>query len=129
VDKWVWAHFTKEEMQCRCGCEGLPKDEFMSKLEGLRMQLGFPLRITSGYRCPAYNAVISSSGDDGPHTRGLAADIAIYGESAFRLLVKAVGIFTGIGINQKGEIAQRYIHVDSVKVGDLLIPRPRVWNY
>ena len=44
------------------------KIDIDTALDQLREQQGSPMIITSGYRCPAYNTMISSTGFDGPHT-------------------------------------------------------------
>ena len=124
-----WPFFTKKEMRCRCGCEGLPQDSFMKKLVTARQDAAFPFVITSGFRCAEYNRQVSTSGDNSPHVLGLAADVQIYGERAFNIV--DLGILhgmTGIGVSQKGELAKRFIHLDSVKTEDG-IERPRIWSY
>lgn len=46
-------------------------------LETIRAALGnVPIRISSGYRSPALNALIKGSAANSAHTRGLAADIS-----------------------------------------------------
>jgi uncharacterized protein YcbK (DUF882 family) len=100
---------------------------FLSYLDTLRDKCGFPFIITSGYRSPEYNAQISSTGRNGPHTTGKAADIAVSHENAFILLQNAVSLdcFTGIGFNQKGN--NRFIHLDILTPEEA--PRPRIWSY
>jgi zinc D-Ala-D-Ala carboxypeptidase len=44
-------------------------------LEAVRILLGAPLEISSGYRCPALNEVVGGSGAS-QHVQGLAADFA-----------------------------------------------------
>lgn len=127
---WVYPHFTEKEMQCKCGCKGLPKPEFMERLEKLRVVLGFALPVTSGYRCPEYNAAISDTGFDGPHTFGLAADIAAVGPRARLIVYGACALgFTGIGVKQKGEHSSRFIHVDTLPEEGNRHPRPWIWSY
>ena len=121
-----WVHFSEGEMACsHCGMH--PMDEgFMKHLNELRNKVGFPLVISSGYRCPEYNAKVSFTGTNGPHTTGMAADIAISGEKAFMVAKAAFQLgFKGIGIAQKG--VKRFIHVDDVVSPEH--PRPRVWSY
>lgn len=99
--------------------------EFMSHLVALRRGLGFSLPVTSGYRCPARNAEISSTGNSGPHTTGKAVDIAVSYESAYRLVEAALksGWFSGVGVRQHGAV--RYIHLDDIGGPG----RPRLWTY
>lgn len=126
-----WLHFKREEFECRCGCGGnLIADDFVDALDVLREQLGFALVISSGYRCPQHNMNVSSTGHEGPHTTGRAADIKIARPQAFELARMAMrsDLFTGIGFMQRGIMAKRFIHLDDLpnKIGS---PRPRVWTY
>ena len=123
--KWHW--FTFDEFKCKCGCdENYMREDFISKLDSLRTQLGFPLIVSSGYRCPNHNAKVSSTGLYGPHTTGRAVDFLVAGEKALRLLQTASNrAFTGIGINQKGNHEKRFIHLDDLGTGQ----RPWIWTY
>ena len=129
ADAWRWPHFTPREMACRRSGSLLMASEFMDALEALRVAVNRPLPVTSGYRDPEHNALVSTTGKTGPHTTGLAADIAISGEDAFILLSAAVraGTFTGIGLNQRGPYPGRFIHLDTLRPATA--PRPRVWTY
>lgn len=124
----TYKYFTDKELACQggpcCGGEQKMNTVFMNKLDQIRHRLGFPLRVTSGYRCPAHNANISHTGTTGPHTTGRAVDIAIQGEDAFKLIEIAMAFgMTGIGVSQKGN--KRFIHIDDLEHG----LRPRVWSY
>ena len=102
---------------------------FMEKLETLRAAYGKPMPISSGYRCPSHNSVVSKTGATGPHTTGESVDIKVFGEDAHRLLSLAYAHgFAGIGISQKGNMASRYIHLDDIQNGPTS-PRPRTWSY
>lgn len=130
-DTWQggYKHFSEEEMKCKCGCGGLPKHSFMVKLDELREGLGFPLIVSSGFRCPFYNLAVSATGLTGPHTTGLAADIVIFGNRALKLIVAAVVMgMTGIGVKQKGSHSSRFIHLDCL-ADSLEHPRPWPWSY
>jgi zinc D-Ala-D-Ala carboxypeptidase len=98
--------------------------DFVKLLDELRERCGFPLIITSGYRSPEYNSVVSTTGENGPHTTGRAVDIRCNGQTAYTILhhVFALG-FTGIGIKQRD--AGRFIHIDTITNS----PRPNVWTY
>lgn len=97
--------------------------EFITKLDKLRGAYGAPLKVSSGYRCPAHNRVVSSTGADGPHTTGLAVDFAVDRANAHKLLTVAVQLgFRGIGVQQKGP--GRFIHLDDIQEG-----RPTIWSY
>lgn len=101
--------------------------DFMDRLGKLRAAFGKPMPVSSGYRCPEHNARVSSTGATGPHTTGRAVDVQISGKDAFKLLSLAAyfGI-TGIGVNQKGPHAKRFIHLDTLPEGG---KRPATWSY
>lgn len=116
-------HFSDAELTCKCGCGMLPQQTAVDRLELLRGSCGFPFPVTSGARCPTYNASVSSTGEDGPHTTGRAFDIAVSHEQAYILVKRALEVgYTGIGVSQKGN--SRFIHLD-----DLALGRPRIWSY
>jgi zinc D-Ala-D-Ala carboxypeptidase len=116
-------YFTPREFECKhCG-ENRMQDGFLRKLDDLRHKLGFPLRVTSGYRCPTHNQRVSTTGPAGPHTTGRAADLAVDRGQAYLVLKAALDAgFTGIGVQQKGTV--RFIHLDDLSDG-----RPTVWSY
>lgn len=126
---WRWLNFSVDELKCKhCGEHKLIP-EFMDRLQALRTEYGKPMKITSGYRCPAHNVVVSSTGPSGPHTSGEAVDIQCSGADAYRLVSLALKHgFTGIGVSQKGPHDRRFIHLDTLPnaVGQ---PRPTLWTY
>ena len=119
--------FTKEELQCKCGCGQARMDEdFMQMMDILRFKLNKPVRLNSAYRCPEHNNNVSSTGYNGPHTTGKAVDVRCSGKTAHAILKIAAGLdFDGIGISQKGDHGGRFIHLDTLR-GDT---RPWVWSY
>lgn len=123
-----WMHFKIEEFTCSCGCDlALMQYDFIDRLDTLRSILGFPLIVSSGYRCPSHNEEVSTTGKTGPHTTGRAVDFAVHGEEAYKLLAEANKfLFSGIGVNQKSAYKNRFIHLDDLPVGEF---RPRVWTY
>ena len=103
--------------------ENYMDETFIKKLDTLRGLLKVPLVITSGYRTASYNQKIGGA-PHSQHLNGLAADIAIAGEDAFKLVGLAYTLcFTGIGIEQKGAWDKRFIHLD------LRPTEPRIWSY
>ena len=102
----------------------LPKQDFMDKVEQLRLAVPFPLPVSSAARCPKHNASVSSTGSTGPHTTGRAIDLQVDRKNAYIVLKAALesNLFTGIGIQQKG--GGRFIHLD-----DLELNRPTIWSY
>lgn len=102
-----YQYFTKKEVGCRCGCGGLPTDEFMGELHKLRVAYGKPMRITSGYRCPAYNKAVGGS-PKSQHVEGRAVDIQTTGADNYALVSLAQELgFKGIGV------AKTFLHVDT----------------
>ena len=125
--EWAWPNFRADEFRCRCGCGAARmRRETLHSLQVLRTALGKPLAVTSGYRCPAHNAAVSSTGRTGPHTTGQAVDIAAAFSFALDLAVTARRLgFTGIGLKQHGPHAARFVHLDDLDGGS----RPTVWTY
>ena len=114
---------TPTDIRCKhCGENRMALD-FITKLDALRREVGFPLRVTSGYRCPVHNQNVSTTGPNGPHTTGRAVDFDVRGANALKLIHAALDAgFTGVGVQQKG--TSRFIHLD-----DLTDGRPMVWSY
>lgn len=128
-----WKFFTLEELKCKCGkCKSTGEEmdvTYMHKVDLLRQVYGSPLTVSSGYRCPAHNSEVSTTGQKGPHTTGKAIDFSISLEAAYRLIYIALQLdFTGIGIKQAGASEHRFIHIDGLRAPDGF-PRPRIWTY
>lgn len=105
----------------------LPAQDFMEKVEALRVKLGFPLPVNSAARCPSHNARVSGTGRTGPHTTGRAIDLGVRGSQALSVLRAALEAgFTGIGVNQKG--SARFIHLDDLPNAPGQ-PREWIWSY
>ena len=120
-------HVDSDRLACQCGCGMLPEQDFMDKVEILRVRCGFPLPVTSAARCPEYNAKVSATGRSGPHTTGRAIDLAVSGQRALELVRMALASdFTGLGVNQNG--SARFIHLDDLPNKDGQ-PRPHLWSY
>jgi zinc D-Ala-D-Ala carboxypeptidase len=123
-------YFSDKELACKCGkCDSSNKMDptFMYKLNILRANFGKPIYLSSAYRCPDYNEKVSSTGRNGPHTTGKAADLLVSGKDAHTILMLAANLhFSGIGISQKGEHGKRFIHLDNIGNGPV---RPWVWSY
>ena len=119
-------HFSDAELACKCGCGLLPAQSSQDRLERVRVRFGKPMRVTSGSRCPDYNARVSGTGRTGPHTKG-AFDIGAERGDALTLVRIALEEgFTGIGVQQKG--AGRFIHLDDLPDAPGQ-PRPTIWSY
>ena len=123
-------HFQEPEMQCQCGCGRADMDaDFMEALQAIRQALG-TLRVSSGFRCPEYNARVSTTGQTGPHTTGRAVDLQVMGGRAYALIAVAQAHgMTGLGISQKGARATRFVHLDNLQASDTGGVRPWLWSY
>lgn len=119
----LYPNFSASEFECsHCGTVNM-QPEFLDKLQKLRAEYGKSMRITSGYRCPNHPVEVVKA-SPGAHTRGCAADIAVQGSDAYRLLQLALAAgFTGVGVQQRGN--KRFIHLDTLNDP----PRPNVWSY
>lgn len=122
IKDWTdFKYFKELEFKCH-HCDKCEMDyDFVEKLDTVRSIVGFPLRVSSGYRCPEHNMAVSDTGPNGPHTTGKAADILLHGQQARDFLTIAVKFFPGIGVKQKGIHTTRFIHVDDLG--------SRLWTY
>lgn len=121
---WRWPHFTPNELACRCAgrfCRGeyWHEPRFLDRLEGLRAELGRPLRINSGRRCRLHNAAVGGA-PLSMHARTVAADVSVAGwdDAGRAALLRAARAqrFTGFGY------ARSFLHLD-------LRARPAEWDY
>lgn len=95
---------------------------FVALLDRIRLELGEPLRINSGYRTPSHNAKVGGK-DNSAHTRGKAADV---GTKDWAQAFKLVGLAIQFGVKRIGiQAGGRYVHIDN----DDVLPAPRVWFY
>ena len=111
----------------------------MHRVVDMRRILNFEFNVTSAARCPAYNAIVSTTGPTGPHTpiivddggkpRCHSLDFAMYGHQVAKLesMARQHG-FTGIGLKQHGPWGKRFIHLDDLPEGPGR-PRPWTWTY
>lgn len=128
-NQWRWApHFLPHEFADHENGEIVVETVFMDRLVLLRDAYRKPMRITSGYRTPAHNHRVSTTGFAGPHTTGCAADLLCFGAEALQIVGLARALnFTGIGVSQKGPEDARFIHLDILTAPDF--PRPTIWSY
>ena len=111
---------------------------FMRRVINLRRKCDFPFILTSAVRCPAHNAVVSSTGLHGPHTpisvkgsppTGHSVDVRVYGYRAAKLLDIAWKYgMTGVGVKQNGPHGDRFVHLDDLPDAPGQ-PRPWPWTY
>ena len=119
-------HFSREEFACSFTNNCAMDLEMVEKLEVLREEFGQPMRLSSAYRDPKLHPRerLKSNGP-GYHGKGMAVDVLIYGADAIRLLKLAIKHgFNGIGINQKNDFSQRFIHLD---IRDT--EKSAIWSY
>jgi uncharacterized protein YcbK (DUF882 family) len=118
-------HFKTSEFSCQCShkecIEQKASIDLINKLENLRGNAGFPLQVTSGFRCAAHQKELGESGLEtakglSQHELGNAADIRCNSLTSAELTVKAEPLFACIGV------ARRFVHVD-------LRPGPKRWSY
>jgi len=121
-------YFSRQELQCKCGCETLVFDvAFHQTLNKIRQDFGAPMIITSGYRCPNHPIEadrIAAGKPTGAHGLGVAVDVSVAYGQAYKLVRVAMehGI-ERIGVNQKGD--GRFIHLDVSKQH----ASPSMWSY
>jgi len=122
-----WKNFTPSEFACtHCG-ENKIKYGLIDTLQDIRDEVGSPLRISSGYRCP-HHPIEARKATPGEHSEGTCADVAVSHETAWHVLKAAMAHprVTGVGVNQRG--TGRFIHI-GIGEGKTGRPRPRVWSY
>ena len=118
-------HFSTSEFACHCGC-GLGSrvtdisSLLVDLLERIRAEIGRPIKITSGVRCPIWNAR-SGGVSSSPHLRGTAADIFVSGGEHRYAIVRAALANGAEGVG----VAKTFIHVDM----DEEVQRPMLWTY
>jgi zinc D-Ala-D-Ala carboxypeptidase len=123
-----WPNFSFDEMACHETGENEMQFALMDALQQLRRAMGRPLTVTSGYRSPEHSIEIEKL-RPGTHTTGLAVDLGVAYEIAWRVLSLAPALgFHGIGIHQTGPVNKRFIHLDMVEGSDAFV-RPTVWSY
>lgn len=126
MDWSKYQNFSASEFSCsHCGANEM-KPEFMDRLQMLRTAYNKPMKVTSGYRCPKH-PIEAAKASSGAHSSGMAADIAVQGAEAHRLLQLALEMgFTGIGVHQKN--TGRFLHLDLIESSPST-PRPTIWSY
>ena len=103
-------HFTVREFACSDGSDEIRIDpKLVDYLEKIRAHFGKPVRITSGYRSPTYNAKVGGV-KNSYHLKGMAADIVIDGVKSKEVAQYAETIGCGgIGWYE----ARNFTHIDT----------------
>lgn len=114
--------FTRQEFACKCGlyhapyCDGYPaepKEAMVRIADRVRRELGVPVTVVSGLRCPQHNAD-SGGVANSQHMAGEACDISARGISADTLLGKVLSI---PGVRYAYKINETNVHFDIPKGG------------
>ena len=103
-------HFSVKEFACSDGSDEIRIDpKLVDYLEKIRAHFGKPVRITSGYRSPTYNAKVGGV-KNSYHLKGMAADIVIDGVKSKEVAQYAETIGCGgIGWYE----ARNFTHIDT----------------
>jgi len=115
----TYKFFRLEEFNCTHTNRNEMDHEFLVKLDLLREKVGFPFRITSGYR-DATNPSEARKAEPGTgtHCQGIAADIAVSnGFERMNIVHEAIKMGFSIGV------ARTFVHVDDRKT------TPVMWTY
>lgn len=128
IDWKKYPNFTEAEFKCREFGTCLMQEPFILLLQTIRDKFDKPMIITSGFRSPEHSRERNKP-TRGEHTTGLCADIGIHGLDAMELLGIALELkVSRIGINQKGDLKDRFIHLG---IGDKFYTHliPGIWTY
>lgn len=110
-------HFAESEFACRC-CGMLPTTgismALLLGLERLRLRIGRPINISSGYRCPDHNRAVGGVWNS-QHVKGTAADIYVDGMGVRELANICKQIFDGVGTY----VEDGFVHVDMREGGSV----------
>ena len=126
IDWSRYEHFTREEFADRATGACRMNAGVVDTIAAIRAQVGFPMRITSGYRTEEHNRAVGG-GRYSAHLEGMAADVSVTGEMAFSVVKAALKFgVTGVGIYPT------FVHLDwaGVKwVGKAQVRRrPMLWH-
>jgi len=117
-----WKNFKLDEFKCSCCGSVDIHSDLLDLLQIARDTLG-PLQITSAYRCPSHNSSVSSTGENGPHTKSKAVDIHVSNSQHRKQLIDYFAPkVSGLGI------AKTFIHIDIISKEELA-HRPNAWIY
>lgn len=113
-------YFSKSEFACKHTGRCEMDKSFMDTLLAIRKEYDKAMVITSGYRDSSH-PIERAKPAPGEHSMGLAADVAVQGEDALRLIdiARKHGVVR-LGVQQKG--TGRFIHLGGLKT-------PAIWSY
>ncbi|MCB9739500.1 MAG: DUF882 domain-containing protein [Deltaproteobacteria bacterium] len=110
-------HFQLDEFRCPCGCKLEQKPEIVAALkdlvvvlEDIRAEIGVPLVVHSGVRCPSWNRKCKGV-PRSQHLLGKAADLVPKDKPVSELadLLRAKGV--DLGVRGLG-LYSRFVHTD-----------------
>lgn len=103
-------YFKPEETACPCCGKTIALGHpIWIAVDTIRRRVGKPFKITSGFRCEAYNKTLKNSSPKSKHVEGCAMDIStenLDGYDKYILVKEAMTFKLRIGIYAK------HIHVD-----------------
>lgn len=110
------AEFTRSQVAARRGIDNTPNEHVFENLatlcelilEPLRVDLGIPIRINSGFRCPELNSAIGGSRFS-QHMTGNAGDIDVPGMEPIEVAQKIIDL--GLPFDQLIHEFQSWVHV------------------
>ena len=110
-------NFNLNEFLCKgngCCTYGTVDDELVSYLQKIRDHFGKPVRITSAYRCPSWNADVGGV-KNSYHTLGQAADIKVEDTDPAEVAkyAESIGVL-GIGLYNTA-VDGYFVHIDTRK--------------
>ena len=112
-------NFSRDELKCSFSGECELEEDALEKLQALRDEWGKPMKLSSAYRSAQHPRERTKPNGPGHHhgvngNGGQAFDVLIAGEDVPPFIALAIKHgFKGIGVNQKGEWNQRFIHIDT----------------
>ena len=116
-----WPFFTNDELASKDVGYAIMYEPFMRRLVALRLLIGLPLPVTSGYRTEAKNREVHGA-PHSAHLYGCAVAIATAGLDVHQLVGLAYNLgFTGIHVKNHGPIETRFVHLDYITDAD--VPR------
>ena len=106
-------YFIDDEFRCHC-CGALHENgvdpRLLDVLDAMREEIGLPLIVLSGYRCPAHNAACGGASHS-YHMEGCAADIACPDGVSVEKLAQLAEKHGADGIGRY--YRQDFVHVDT----------------
>ena len=101
-------YFGDDEFKCECGCGGDVVQELKEKMNQVRIIMGVPIYITSGYRCSYWNSEVGGAWDS-LHMEGTACDAYVSGMSNEMVdKLAEAGLSVGLGVIRY--YGQQFVH-------------------